>query len=310
MLAPLPAEVLASQLPGHDVVGVGRDDDPVTACRGADVVVSDWTAHHRVAGAVVEALAPTCRLVQVPAAGLDGVDVPACAAAGIPVASAAGLNAGTVAEWCVWGALTALRGLAYADRALREGRWEQVGHARYELAGKVVGIVGLGDIGRAAARRFGAFGVELRYWTRTRRPPEVEAELAVSWSELDELVRDADVLVLAIALTPDTEGLLDGDRLATMKPNAVVVNASRGAVTDEAALAAAVREGRLHGAAVDVFTEEPPRPDHPLVGLDAVAVSPHIAGATAESITRMFLERVLGNVTAVLDGRDPAGRVT
>ncbi|MGH3440470.1 MAG: 3-phosphoglycerate dehydrogenase, partial [Nitriliruptorales bacterium] len=112
ILAPVPAEAIGAQLPnGHEVVAVGREEDPVAACRGADICVADWTSHHRVAGEVVDALAATCRLVQVPAAGLDSVDVEACAAAGIPVASAAGMNAIAVAEWCVWAAIGALRQL-------------------------------------------------------------------------------------------------------------------------------------------------------------------------------------------------------
>ena len=180
MLAPLPAEVVRAQLvdvpDDVEVVSVPRDEDPVPYCEGADVCIADWSAHHRVAGPVITALAPTCRLVQVPAAGIDSVDLDACLAAGLPVSSAAGLNSGAVAEWCVWAALSGLRGFVGSDRALRAGRWEQVGaQARYELAGKVVGLVGMGDIGVEAAPRLRAFGVDLRYWTRTRRDPEVEA---------------------------------------------------------------------------------------------------------------------------------------
>lgn len=309
VLAPVPAEAIGAQLPGdHDVVAVARDEDPAAACEGADICVADWTSHHRVTGAVVDALAPTCRLVQVPATGVDSVDVAACQAAGIPVASAAGMNAVAVGEWCVWAAIGALRQLVREDRSLREGRWEQLGHARFELAHKVVGIVGMGDVGREAAARFRAFGVDLRYWSRTRRDPAFESELGLTWNAFNDLVRAADVLVVAVALTPDTDGLLGVEELAAMKPTAVVVNAARGRTVDEHALAAAIADGRLHGAAVDVYSEEPPPTDHPLLGLADVIVNPHLAGTTAESVARI-LERSVSNVRAVLEGREPQGRV-
>lgn len=308
VLAPVPAEAFAAQLDGHEVVAVGREDDPAEACSGADVCVADWTAHHRVAGDVLTALRPTCRLVQVPAAGLDSVDVDACAQAGIPVAGAAGLNAVAVGEWCVWAALSSLRGLVVSERALRGGEWDQLARARYELDGKVVGLVGLGDVGIEAARRFRAFGVELRYWTRRRRTAEVETDLDVAWMELDELVAAADVLVLAVALTPETRHLLGASRLSRMKPTAVVVNAARGDVIDEDALAEALREGRIHGAAVDVYSAEPPPPDHPLLTVETAVTTPHLAGTTAESVGRI-LGRAVDNVRRALAGEDPVGRI-
>jgi phosphoglycerate dehydrogenase-like enzyme len=308
VLAPVPAEVFATHLEGHEIVAVGRGDDPVAACAGADVCVADWTAHHRVDGEVLTALRPTCRLVQVPAAGLDSVDVEACGRAGIPVAAAAGLNAVAVGEWCVWAALSSLRGLVVSERALHAGEWDQLGRARYELRGKVVGLVGMGDVGVEAARRLRVFGVDLRYWTRRRRSPEIEAELSVGWMELDDLVAAADVLILAVALTPETRHLLDAQRLSRMRPSAVVVNAARGEVTDEAALATALREGRLHGVAVDVYSTEPPPPDHPLLEVGSAVTTPHLAGTTAESVGRI-LDRAVDNVRRALAGEEPMGRV-
>ncbi|MFP5308347.1 MAG: NAD(P)-dependent oxidoreductase [Actinomycetes bacterium] len=309
MLAPLPPEVVTSRLPDVEVVCATSQDQAVEAARGADVCIADWRGEVRVDAEVAAALSGTCRLVQVPAAGLNGVDLDACAAAGVPVASCAGLNTAAVAEWCVWAALDALRLLSWSDRALRDGRWEMFGHARYELAGKLVGIVGLGDIGAATARRLAGFEVDVAYWSRRRRDATTEADLGVRFVDLDDLVALADVLVLAVALTDDTRGLLSAERIAAMKPSAVVVNAARGEVTDEAALAAAVAEGRLHGAATDVFAVEPPPVDHPMVATDRTVVTPHIAGTSAESVGRIVL-RVLDNVEAVLDGREPVGVLT
>ena len=307
LFPPIPPEAIADRFEGVDIVGIGPDtDDPAAAAEGATVAVSDWSNRVTIAGDIVDALAPTCRLVQVPAAGVDSVDVEACAEAGIPVASCAGLNTGAVAEWCVWAAIDALRKLTWSDRALRDGRWEQLGHPRFELGGKTVGIVGLGDIGTATAERFGAFGVDLAYWSRRRRGEEEEARLGARYLELDELFPAADVLILTVALTPDTRHLVDAERLGTMKATAVVVNAARGEVVDEVALAEALTEGRLHGAAVDVFSTEPPPGDHPLRGVETAVLTPHVAGASAEAAGRI-LERVFSNVTAVLEGREPVG---
>jgi phosphoglycerate dehydrogenase-like enzyme len=309
MLAPLPPQVVTSRVPDADVATASTQQEALAAAAGADVCIADWRGEVVVDAAVAAALAPTCRLVQVPAAGLNGVDLDACAANGVPVASCAGLNTAAVAEWAVWASIDALRLLSWSDRALREGRWEMFGHSRYELAGKVVGIVGLGDIGTATARRLAGFEVDLAYWSRRRRDEATEADLGVRWLELDDLVATADVLVLAVALTPETQGLLSAERIGRMKPSAVVVNAARGEVTDEAALAAAVAEGRLHGAATDVFATEPPPPGHPMVATDRTVVTPHIAGTSAESVGRIVL-RVLDNVEAALEGRTPAGLVT
>lgn len=309
ILAPVPASAWADRFPdGTEVVGVERDGDPVAACRGADVVIADWTSHHRVTPEVVEALAGTCRLVQVPAAGLDSVDVEACLAAGVPVAGAAGLNDAAVAEWCVWAALDALHACTVSGRLLDDGEWDQFGRARLELAGRTVGIVGMGAIGRATAERLRAFGVELRYWTRTRRDEAFEEEHALTYLDLEELIASSQVLILAVALTEETRGLLSRERIASLPDQAVVVNAARGAVLDDVALAEAVADGRLHGAAVDVFSEEPTPPDDPLVHEPRIVTTPHVAGSTVESIGRI-LDRTLSNANAALTGDDIEGSV-
>lgn len=306
MLAPLPPEAVTSRVSDAEVASAPTQADAVVAARGADVCIADWRGEVVVDDEVAAALAPTCRLVQVPAAGVDGVDLDACARHGLTVASCAGLNTSAVADWCVWATIDVMRGLSRADRALRDGDWQMFGHVRYELADKRVGIVGLGAIGTAVARRLAGFDVELAYWSRHRRPAEVESDLGVTHHDLDELVAGVDALVLTVALTPETRQLLDRTRLSTMKPSAVVVNAARGGIVDEAALAEAVREGRLHGVATDVYTTEPAPPDHPLVGLDRAVTTPHVAGTSAEAVGRI-ITRMLDNVEAVLAGREPAG---
>ncbi len=308
LLAPFPPTVFADRFPEVEVAVAHDGVEAVRAASGATVCVADYRGVVKVDEAVAAALAPTCRLVQVPAAGLDGVDLDACRRHGIPVAGCAGLNAASVAEWCVYGIIDALRTLSASGRALRDGRWEQLDRARFELAGRRVGIVGLGAIGTAVAERLQPFGVDLRYWTRHRRSPEEETRLSVTWSALDDLVADVNVLVLAVALADATRGLLSADRIATMREQAVVVNAARGEIVDEVALAAALAEGRLHGAALDTFVEEPLPADHPLLDVETASLTPHVGGATVEAVTRI-LGRVMDNVDAALHGREPAGLV-
>ncbi len=307
--SPLPTEAVAAQLADVDaeVVSVADVDDPVAACRGAAVAIAAFNPD----GAIIDAdccaaLADTCRAIVVPATGLDSIDADAARQHGIPVVSARGLNAGAVAEWCVWATVGALRHLSERELRIREGEWQQFGN-RQTVAGKRVGIVGVGPIGEGVARRLAGWECELAYWTRTRRDAEWEAERGLQWSELDDLVASADVLVLAVAVAPGTEGLLSAERLATMKPTAVVVNAGRGALVDEAAIVAALREGRLHGYATDVFATEPVAADDPLLEA-ATIVTPHVAGVTGETVGAI-LAHTITQANNALEGRPLEGVV-
>lgn len=311
LLAPLPPSVLTDRFPDLEVAtppAGGTVQELAVTCEDARIVIADWSGRHRVTGPVVEVLSGSCELVQVPAAGLDSVDADALHAAGVPIASCAGLNQVAVAEWCIWAVLDALRQLSASDRALRAGRWEQLGRARFELAGRTVGIVGLGTIGTGVAERLAPFGTTVLYTGRHRRDDATERALGVRWADLDLLLATSDVVLLTCALTPRTRGLLDAERIARMRHGAVLVNAARGEVVDEAAVAAAVDDGRLHGVVTDVYTREPPPADHPLLGRETVTTTPHVGGASVESVTRI-ITRVFDNVEAVLEGRPPAGLV-
>lgn len=300
LLAPLPAEAISAQVEGIDVRTAATQEEAVAAAEGAAVCVASWDGNGVVVdGDVAAALADTCRLVQAPSAGLDGVDVEAVHAAGVPVASAAGLNAVAVAEWTVWAIIDALRGLTDGHTALGEGEWLMFGRMRRELRGRTVGIVGMGPVARELLPRLRAFEASVQYWSRSRHQ-DVETA-GVTHRELDDLLASSEVLVLAIALSKQTRGLLSAERLARLPEHAVVVNVARGEIWDEAAVAQAVREGRLLGAATDVFTHEPATPDNPLVGVAGIVTTPHIAGPTAEVVGAIF-QRVLGNVRAVYEG--------
>ncbi len=180
-----------------------------------------------------------------------------------------------------------------------------------------VGLVGFGAIGQACATRFAAFGCPVSYWSRKLRPPE--EEWGATYKELDELLAESEVVVVAIALTPETRGLLDSTRLALspMRPDAVLVNAARGAVVDEAALLVAVSERRLAGAALDVFSVEPLPMDSPLRSCERILLSPHAASATVEGRQAIFssIAANLGRAVSgeplhsVVNGVDPIVRL-
>lgn len=290
-LAPLPADVIRSlvgDLPVEVAVPPTRDAAGLRAVLAdAELVLGDWSAELRLTEAEAAA-APRLAFVQQPSVGVDTIDVAAFAAHGVPVANAAGANAVSVAEWCVGATVAALRQLAWADAEVRAGRWPQLElgtRGSAELAGRRVGLVGFGAIGVECARRFAALGCPVSYWSRRRRPDE--AAYGARWRELDDLMASSDVLVVVIAAAPETRGLIDERRLGLLPSGAVVVNAARGGIVDEAALAAALVGGALRAAALDVFATEPLPADSPLRASDRVLLSPHAAGATAEATGRI-----------------------
>jgi len=176
------------------------------------------------------------------------------------------------------------------------------------LAGKTLGLVGMGDIAIEVARRAGAFGLKLVYFDNDRLSAAEEAELGLEHRELDELLKEADIVSLHVGLGPGTENLIDAERLAAMKPTAFLVNTARGGLVDEAALAEALAEGRLAGAALDAWAEEPAPRDNPLLKLENVVATPHIAAGTLPK-TALF-EAVLPNILAALRGEKVAGSLT
>jgi D-3-phosphoglycerate dehydrogenase len=295
---------------GIDVVlPPARDQQGVRAALdGTDVVLADWSAALRL-GAEEAGLARGIGYIQNAGVGTESIDLDAWAEAGVPVASTAGANAVSVAEWCVAGALAMLRSMPWADAEVRAGRWPQLEasvRGCRELSAQRVGIVGFGDIGSACAVRFRAFGCEVSYWSRRRRPPEQEH--GATHRDLDDLVARSDVLVLVVPLTEETRGLLDAARLARLPRGAVVVNAGRGGLVDEAALTEALASGALAGAALDVFSTEPLDPGSPLRENDRVLLSPHIAGATAESRMRIF-SMIAANLSRAMQGEPLQGVV-
>lgn len=220
-------------------------------------------------------------------AGLDMIPVEAATKAGVLVANVPAVNARSVAEHVIFASLALLRRFRMMDRDLRRQGWlagrEHANHT-HELAGRTIGIIGMGAVGRQlAAIAHHGFGLTVVGNSRTNRHlPDF-----VLVASVDDLVAESDIVVLACPLTPETTGLMSRQRLASMKEGAILVNVSRGAVLDEAALVDALRAGRLLGAALDVFATQPLSPDHPLFTFDNVLITPHMAGITEESMIRM-----------------------
>lgn len=240
--------------------------------------------------------APRLRLIQLPSAGYDKVDLAATRARGIPVANAAGANAATVAEHVFLVAIALQRrlfechaGLCAGDFAGTKARLMAAG--LHELAGKTLGIIGLGRIGKQVARRAAAFDLRTLYYDIVRPSPEEEAALQVTFAPMDALLATADIVTVHVPLDASTYHLVGERELARLKPTALVINAARGPVVDPAPLAQMVGDGRLGGAAVDVFEEEPAPPTDPLMelaraGHPRLILTPHVAGVTSEATAR------------------------
>ena len=304
-LAPLDLELwkaLFGDLPLEVVVPPERTQSAVAAEIGAaEIIVGDWTGALRVTADVV-AGARRLAFVQQPSVGVDTLDVDALAAAGVPAANAAGANAVSVAEWCVGASYAVLRWLSWADARVREGEWPQLDISRRgggELAGRRVGIIGMGQIGVECAQRYVALGADVAHWSRTERPADEAG--GARWLPLDELLAHSQLLVVVIALTPETRGLLSAERLALMPEGSYVVNAARGGLVDEDALLEAVRSGRLAGAALDVYATEPLPADSPLRAEERILLSPHAGGATREAQGRL-IAAVVENVRRAVSG--------
>jgi D-3-phosphoglycerate dehydrogenase len=251
-----------------------------------------------ITAAVLNAV-PRLKVIALRGVGYDSVDVAAATARGIPVAVAPGFT-DSVADY-VFGLLLAVtRQVAQADRVVRGGRWEVL--VSTNIAGKTLGIIGLGRIGKAVARRARGFDMPILA-TDVVQDEAFAASHGVRYVTLEELLRQADIVSINAPLQGDTRHLIDAQALASMKPTAFLINTARGDLVDEAALAAALRAGRLAGAGLDVFHDEPLQ-DSPLRGLDNVVLSPHLAAYSREGLreTGVLAARA---VLAVLAGGRP-----
>jgi phosphoglycerate dehydrogenase-like enzyme len=251
--------------------------------------------------------APRLRLFQLLSAGYDTVDIAAARAAGIPVCNNGGANSTAVAEHALMLMLATCRRLVWQHESVVAGRWrgnDPSGVKLYELRDKVLGIVGLGAIGRKVARLANAFGMTVHYYDIRRVSEAEEDALGVRFKLLGEVLRNADIVSLHVPLTPASRHMVGAAELARMKPTAYLINTCRGPVVDEAALVAALEAGTIAGAGLDVFDEEPPASDNPLFRLKNVILTPHFAGPTWDNQQARF-RNAFDNCQRVARGEDP-----
>ncbi|MGO9899297.1 MAG: 2-hydroxyacid dehydrogenase [Solirubrobacteraceae bacterium] len=272
------------------------------AAAGAEVVLT--MLHDRVDEQLLQAAGPQLELVANVAVGYDNIDIAAATRRGVLVTNTPGVLTDATADLAIALILMVTRRLGEAERLIRTRtpwRWHMFMLLGSGLQGKTLGIVGLGAIGRATARRARAFGMDVVYAQRAPAPAEVEAELGARRLRLYELLATADVVSLHCPLTAQTRHLIDAAALGRMKRGAYLVNTARGPVVDEAALALALRDRRIAGAALDVYEREPEV--HPgLLELDNAVLLPHLGSATIETRTQMAV-LAARNVAAVLAGK-------
>jgi glyoxylate reductase len=260
----------------------------------------------RVDDELLERAGPGLRVVANFAVGFDNLDLEACTARGVLATNTPDVVTEATADLAWALLLAAARRVAEGDRFLRGQTpwiWGPEFFHGFEVHGKTLGVIGLGRIGQAVTRRAAGFGMPVLYTARRRLDPGREAALGVAWRELDQLLAEADFVSIHTGLSPATHHLLGAERLARMKPTAVVVNTARGPIVDEAALAEALRAGRLGAAGLDVFEREPEV--HPaLLELDNVTIVPHLGTATRETRVAMGM-MAADNLLAALEGRRP-----
>jgi glyoxylate reductase len=279
-------------------------DELHAAIVGADAVVT--LLNDRVDDAFLDAAGPQLRIVANVAVGYNNIDVAACAARGVLVTNTPGVLTDATADIAMALILMVTRRLGEGERVIRSGtgwRWHMHYMLGTSLQGKKLGIVGLGQIGTATARRARAFGMEVIYSGRRRAEEELEAELGATFFGFDDLLGTSDVVSLHCPLTPETHHLITPARLAQMRNDAYLINTTRGPVVDEGALAEALRDGVIKGAGLDVFEHEPDV--HPaLLELENVVLIPHLGSATIETRTAMAV-LAARNAAAVLSGSEP-----
>lgn len=277
-------------------------DEVVARARGAQAVLTNKTP---VSAEAIRAL-PELRYIGVLATGYNIVDVQAAAAAGVEVANVPAYSSQSVAEMAFALLLELTRRAGHHSAEVLRGRWAESpdfcfwDYPQVELSGKTMGVVGFGRIGRATAEVAHAFGMQVLAHSRTRR--DDPAYPGFRWCSLEELLGESDVVSLHCPLLPETENLIDRSRLALMKSNAYLINTSRGQLVVEEDLAAALGEGVIAGAGLDVLRSEPPPVRSPLYSAPNIIITPHIAWATREARMRL-MEVSLSNLRGFLDGR-------
>jgi phosphoglycerate dehydrogenase-like enzyme len=299
-------DIIKSQVPaGFDFQVVSQnapEAEKVAAAADADYIL----LYPAILPEAAWRAAKKCNLGVVMSAGYDQLDLKLTGELGIPVANNGGANSRAVAEMAMLLMLACLRKLPHRINNTRTGVWAKdiYGLDTYEIAGKTVGIVGLGAIGKMVAQRLRGFEVKLQYYDPFRPSPEVEKQLDITYGELDDIMRTSDVVTVHVPLYKSTRGLIGAKELGLMKPTAVIINTSRGPVIDEKALIATMQARKIFAAGLDVLEKEPPDPANPLLNMDNVIVTPHSAGPNYDTWFRRC-DSCFGNIVRVANGQAP-----
>ncbi len=303
----LPGDAI-ERLREHADVDVWHQDDPpprdeilnnIASANGLLCLLTD-----NIDAGVIDA-APQLRVVSTMAAGYDHIDVEACSRKGILVTNTPGVLTETTADFAFALLLSAARRLSEAERAVREGLWTSW-HPSFmlgqDVGGATLGIVGLGAIGAAVARRARGFDMRVLYNNRTQRPDDVQ--LGVTFAPFEKLLAESDFISVHVPLTAETRHMFDNDAFNRMKPTAILINTARGAIVDESALLRALEGQRIAAAAIDVAEVEPIPKHDMLLRMPNLLVSPHIASASVATRQRMA-RMAVDNIVDALGGKTP-----
>ena len=312
----------------HQVLADEALSDEMMAMLAVDCEVAVWPAdadglapllnraeglftygHPRVDGDLLDCM-PRLKVISNFGVGVDHIDLEAAPQRGIPVGNTPGILDGATADLTFALLLAAARNLIVGDRYAHSAAFTYYDPNLLlgeDVHGATLGIIGMGNIGRQVARRARGFDMLVLYHNR-RRNPQAEAELGVTYATLPELLRQADFVTLNVPLTAETRGMIGREQLALMKPTAMLINAARGGVVDHAALLAALEQGQIGGAALDVTEPEPLPRNHPLLKLDNLIIVPHLGSATRQT-RRKMAELSIANLRAGLLGEGLPSRV-
>jgi D-3-phosphoglycerate dehydrogenase len=292
-------DILRAQ-PGitFEIMANPAEPDILTLAPVADAIIVRTT---KLTAAAIDA-APKLKIVSRHGVGYDNVDMAALDRRGIPLTLVGNVNALSVAEHTLFMMLTIAKEAIAYDRATRAGNWKLRDSFRAtELSGKTLLLLGFGRIGREVAKRAQAFGMTVLAYDPYVRDAAMSAARVQPIPKLEDAIPVADFISVHLPMTPETKGIISAPQLAAMKKSAIVISTARGGLVDEAALADALRSGQIRAAGLDVFVDEPPAADNPLLKLDNVLLSPHIAGLTEECAMRMAVVAAR-NALAGLDG--------
>ena len=300
--------VVDKALPGMDVTAAPADmddDGKIDLVRDADFIM---LFPGKISDAVLQA-AKKCKLIQLLSAGYDEMNLPLAGDLGIAVANNGCANRVAVAEHTMMLMIACHRRMMTYANNVKAGLWKQEQNRKidvFELEGKTLGIIGMGNIGQQVAKRARAFDMELQYFDKYHPlAPTQEDALGLQAAPVEELLKTSDVVTMHVPLTKETYGMMGQRELALMKPSAVIINTSRGGVINEAALAQALSSGTIAAAGMDVMEHEPPDADDPLLKLDNLIITPHTAGPTLESIPKRAANS-FENIHRVMNGEPPS----